>query len=457
MVFSSMFFLWIFLPIVILGYYCVGKKYKNFWLLIASLFFYAWGEPVYILLMLFSILFNYASAICLDKFSKKKAILLVSVFINLGMLGYYKYFGFVAGVFGVEGVSVVLPIGISFFTFQAMSYVIDVYRGHYPAERNILNVAIYISFFPQLIAGPIVNYKDIRQQIYCRKESLEKFAMGVRRFLYGLGKKVIISNTLAKSVDMIAEIDLQNVTWVMAWVLAVFYTLQIYYDFSGYSDMAIGLAKMFGFELKENFEYPYLSKSNGEFWRRWHISLGAWFREYVYIPLGGNRKGKGRTYINLGIVFLLTGLWHGANWNFLIWGIYHGVFCIMERLFLNDYLKKKNIAAHIYEIIVFVVGWIFFRFEDINIAIGYLLRMFLPWNYSENIDGIWQYINHRSCVIAILAILGCGWIQKLLGQRIAIEKLKGGKLELVFCTFMLICCLSLLMSNTYNPFIYFRF
>ena len=315
MVFSSFIFLWIFLPIVFIGYFLLQDKYKNIFLLLGSLIFYAWGEPLYILLMLFSILINYVFGILIDKDRPyRNLLLIISLIFNIGILGYYKYVGFLVEVINnltgrnIELPDVALPIGISFYTFQILSYIIDVYRGESSPQKNIINLALYISFFPQLIAGPIVKYKNINEQLINRKCTIEKTGEGIRRFIIGLGKKIIIANTVAKCADAIFALDLINVTGILAWMGAICYTLQIYYDFSGYSDMAIGLGRIFGFEFQENFRYPYLSASVQEFWQRWHISLGTWFREYLYIPLGGNRMGNIRTYINLFVVFCITGL-----------------------------------------------------------------------------------------------------------------------------------------------------
>ena len=330
MVFSSAVFLLVFLPIVFVCNCLIKKEYSNYLLLVSSLIFYAWGEPYLVLLMIASIIVNWAIGLMLTRTQNvvKKLILTVGIVCDLGILGYYKYAGFLAetvnGLAGKEILPVIeiaLPIGISFFTFQAISYVIDVYRGETDASRNIVNVALYISFFPQLIAGPIVKYRDINKQIENRTVKWYDVSDGFKRFIYGLGKKVLISNVLGLCVDTIYAYNITDIDAKTAWIGALAYTFQIYYDFSGYSDMAIGLGKMFGFNILENFNYPYLSKSITEFWRRWHISLGSWFREYVYIPLGGNRNGTARTYINLIIVFFLTGLWHGADMSFIIWGL----------------------------------------------------------------------------------------------------------------------------------------
>ena len=325
MLFSSMIFLWLFLPAVLIICRFLKLRQQNVFLLLASLLFYAWGEPRYVLLMLVSIGLNWGTGILLERFpERKKAVLWTSVALNLSLLGYFKYLGLLVRTLNhllrgreLEIPQIALPIGISFFTFQALSYVIDVYRGECRAQKNILDLALYISFFPQLIAGPIVKYRDVNDQIRNRTITPEKTAQGIRRFIYGLAKKVLVSNVLAQSADLIFALDMQEMTGTLAWMAAILYTFQIYYDFSGYSDMAIGLGKMFGFTFNENFNYPYMSLSIREFWRRWHISLSTWFREYVYIPLGGNRRGTVRTYVNLGIVFLLTGIWHGASYNFI--------------------------------------------------------------------------------------------------------------------------------------------
>lgn len=465
MVFSSMIFLWLFMPIVLIVYYVFGRSkiyIKNMILLLSSIFFYAWGEPVYIYLMILSIIFNYFFGLMINT-SSRKLFLFLDIFCNLAVLSYFKYCNFLIGIINflfqtnISDREIALPIGISFFTFQAMSYVIDVYREECPVEKNIFNVALYISFFPQLIAGPIIKYKDIGCQIKNRRETLDGIALGMRRFCYGLGKKVIISNALAEVVDKIAVMGIGNVNGSMAWIIVIFYSLQIYYDFSGYSDMAIGLGRIFGFDIPENFQYPYLSTSINEFWRKWHISLGTWFREYVYIPLGGNRKGSGRTYINLFIVFLLTGIWHGASWNFVFWGAYHGFFIIMERLGIDKILKKSSVFSHVYTVCVFGIGWIFFRFTSMRQGFAYLKRIFVPWKYTYAQYSIFEIVSHRAWMILILAIAGCGIVQGIAAKYFDIQRFKAGKLDLIYCTVIVWICFGLLAGNTYNPFIYFRF
>ena len=464
MVFSSLAFLWMFLPIVFAGYFVVPEKAKNIFLLLGSLFFYAWGEPKYILLMLASILIHYAIGILMEKFeAKKKAFLILAIFINIGLLGYFKYFNFLIEILNqcakrnLPSPGVPLPIGISFFTFQILSYVIDLYRGQYKAQKSLIRLALYISFFPQLIAGPIVQYKDMDSQLAHRVCTAEKTAWGIRRFIYGLGKKVIISNTVAQCVDMIYGLDYADVTGGLAWIAAILYTLQIYYDFSGYSDMAIGLGKMFGFEFRENFHYPYLSSSIQEFWQRWHISLGTWFKEYLYIPMGGNRKGELRTSIHLLLVFFLTGLWHGASFNFILWGLYHGLFQVVERLGFKKFLARHKAAAYGYTITVSVFGWVLFRADNLHQAGVMVKRMLLPWRYVETSLIMGKVFGNKTIFIIVAGILGCGFIQSVLGKAQLLEKGKNSYWEMVYCGAIFVLCIAMLASNTYNPFIYFRF
>lgn len=467
MLFSSMIFLWSFLPIVIVSNFRLKPEYSNILLLIASLVFYAWGEPLYVLLMLFSIVMNWLFGILISRASKQKTLLLAAcIILNLSLLGYYKYFDFFAGIvnrlLGFERIPLAhipLPIGISFFTFQIMSYIIDLYRGNCKVQRNILHLALYVSFFPQLIAGPIVRYSDIEKQLHTRKVTADKFALGLRRFIYGLGKKVILSNCMASIADHIFGLDFSELTTSVAWLGAIAYTLQIYYDFSGYSDMAIGLGKIFGFDFLENFKYPYLSRSIQEFWQRWHISLGTWFREYVYIPLGGNRKGLSRTYLNLFIVFFLTGMWHGASWNFIIWGLYHGMFQMIERLGFKHFLKKHNFVSHVYCLLIVVVGWVFFRAESLLSAVHYLLRMFLPWRYGFSpLLNISHMLTLRNCFFLTVAMIGSGLLQSIARAKTTCKgNWKFTWIELAYLSLILVYCFILLAAGTYNPFIYFRF
>lgn len=469
MVFSSMVFLWIFLPIVFVLSLVIRKpKYQNILLLIASLIFYAWGEPYYIVLLLVSILMNWIFGLLIAKYhSRAKLFLILAIVGNLGLLGYFKYADFIINTFNhvIPGLNLAfaeisLPIGISFFTFQAMSYIIDLYRGEIKVQKNLLYLALYISFFPQLIAGPIVKYRDIESQIENRKVTVSGMTSGMRRFIYGLGKKVIISNLIAEACDNLFEMDLNQMTGGMAWLCAITYTLQIYYDFSGYSDMAIGLGRMFGFEFLENFNYPYISSSIREFWRRWHISLGSWFRDYLYIPLGGNRKGKVRTYLNNLIVFFCTGLWHGASWNFVGWGLYHGLFIILERLGLGRVLDKSKILSRVYTMIVVMVGWVFFRAEDMELGLAITRRMFLPWMYTNTDAILGTLVGTQATIAIILGIVGCGILQAVFstGKRKELAvRWKGSTAEAVWCGMVLFASIVLLANNTYNPFIYFRF
>lgn len=400
MVFSSSTFLFIFLPVTLFSYYLFRKEIRNIWLLICSLFFYAWGEPKYVFLMLASILANYCFGILLEKariaqgntgtvgrnHARAKVILLLAIVFNLALICYFKYAGFavrtVNGWFhtDIPVKAVALPIGISFFTFQNLSYVIDVYRGE-KAQHNILDLALYISLFPQLIVGPIVRYTDISEQLRNRTESLEKVYSGTILFMIGFSKKVLIADQIALLANQIFEHD--GYSTLAAITGAVAYTLQIYFDFSGYSDMAIGLGRMFGFEFNKNFVYPYRSLSIREFWRRWHISLSTWFRDYVYIPLGGSRVKTGRIYLNLIIVFALTGLWHGASWNFVAWGLYYGVLLIIERAWLGKILDKAPKAVcHIYSLTVIIFGWILFRSDGFMSALRYIRNIFYFSNHA---------------------------------------------------------------------------
>ena len=470
MLFSSMIFLWLFLPVVFISYYLIKIEYRNVLLLIASIIFYAWGGVSYTLIMFSSIIINYIFALLIDKSIvennklKKKIYLALCIVINLSILGYFKYTDFAISI--INSISkkelkkkknIVLPIGISFYTFQALSYVIDVYREHNKAQKNIINLALYISFFPQLIAGPIVKYHDIDTQITERTENLENINYGIKRFIYGLSKKVILANMFALSCDEILKQPIGDIGTALAWLAAVLYTLQIYYDFSGYSDMAIGLGHMFGFKFLENFNYPYISKSVQEFWRRWHISLSTWFKEYLYIPLGGNRKGKYFTYLNLLIVFFATGLWHGASFNFILWGLWHGFFLIIERVFLGRLLEKNKLKLlnHIYVILVFVLGWVLFRANNLAHALELYKLMF---SYKESFYTLRYFFYPQTQVCFIFGLLFSGIFQSLFPKiKIAIFSSKVYLLESIIQFILLFICIMYLVNGTYNPFIYFRF
>ena len=382
MLFSSLVFLWIFLPVVLVLYRFLPGRGKNALLLAASLFFYAWGEPVYILLMLGSITLNYLGGLALAPLSgRRRALVLAAVVAaNLLLLGYYKYYGFaadtLAGLFGRQVLpmrDIALPLGISFYTFQAMSYVIDLYRRRIEPQKSWFLLALYISFFPQLVAGPIVRYTDVEAQLRRRTVTTEGFAFGVKRFLYGLSKKVILANCFAAKADEVFALAPDQVGTALAWLGALYYGLQIYYDFSGYSDMAIGLGAMFGFTFPENFDYPYLSSSIGEFWRRWHMTLSSWFKEYLYIPLGGNRKGQLRTLFNVCVVFLATGLWHGANWQFVAWGAWYALLQVLERTVLKKPLEKApRPLARAYTLLCVLFGWVIFRAPGLRAGLLWL-------------------------------------------------------------------------------------
>ncbi len=474
MVFSSILFLWALFPVILVTYYLPlprskaehRLKFQNFMLVVFSLFFYAWGEPKYIFLMLFSVLINFSFGLLIEQKKQKSLLLAFCVAANLLLLGYFKYFNFFVEIWNqlagstaqLSVKTVALPIGISFYTFQALSYVVDVYRGENRAQKSFLYMMLYISFFPQLIAGPIVKYHDIEQQIEDRRVTPDDFCYGIKRFIFGLGKKVILSNTFAEVVDLAFAYHPANLSRRLLWGTAILYMLQIYFDFSGYSDMAIGLGKMFGFSFQENFLLPYTATSIRDFWRKWHVSLSSWFREYVYIPLGGNRKGTVRTYINLVAVFFLTGIWHGAGWTFIIWGFYHGFFNILERCFLGKWMGKGrwNILEHIYTLFVVLIGWVIFRAPTFSYALDYIRYMFVPHECMLQAE---RFFSTKVTLYMIIGILGSGIVQRLLRQknfrfaadsRISLAGMAG---------YMAVMWLSLmlLVNNTYNPFIYFRF
>lgn len=383
MVFSSLIFIFIFLPLVLVSYYIAPKRLRNTIILLASLIFYAWGEPVYILLIMVSILINYIGALLIGKYisdkEKSKFIFITLLLIDISILFFFKYYGFAIESLGsilglnLQIKNIALPLGISFYTFQQVSYIADVYMQKTKPQRNLIDFAAYITMFPQLIAGPIVKYNDVYKQLDNRKESINKFGEGVQRFIVGLGKKVILANNIGLIWSQVKEIPLNDLSVVLSWIGIIAFTLQIYFDFSGYSDMAIGLAKMFGFDFLENFDYPYISKSITEFWRRWHMSLGGWFREYIYIPLGGNKKGALIQVRNLFIVWFATGLWHGASVNFIVWGLYFGTILFIEKLYLKNLLKRiPSIFSHIYTLLIVIIGWVIFDMNTLPSAIHYI-------------------------------------------------------------------------------------
>lgn len=454
MVFSSIVFLFYFLAFVLGIYYLIPKRYKNIVLLAASLIFYSWGEPVYVLLMLFSAFFNYECGILLERTRLKKLCLVFNIAVNIGLLVYFKYTNLFLSTFGLSLADIALPIGISFYTFQALSYTIDVYRGKTEVQRSLLLFTLYLSLFPQLIAGPIVRYNEIESQLKTRRHTSEMFMDGVCRFCAGLCKKVIIANGIGKLWTTISAMDMSEITMAWAWMGAVSFAIQIYFDFSGYSDMAIGLGKMLGFSFPENFKYPYMSKSITEFWRRWHISLSSWFKEYLYIPLGGNRAGAARQYINIFIVWLLTGLWHGASWNFVLWGLYYAVLLIIEKLFILKYIKPMGKLAHIYAMFFVLLGWVIFAIDDIGTAGKYIGAMFdISHTGFSDREFLFTLISNLS-LFFIAAVTATG-IPKIIYSRFLTGKLSVIKYAAAVVGFII--CVAYLTDDTFNPFLYFRF
>ena len=469
MLFSSMTFVFVFLPIVLLLYLVTKKELHNPILLIASILFYAWGEPKYLAIMLMTILVNYCGALLIEKATNhKKLYLVLTIMANLGFLVYFKYFNFIIANtnslfhLNISALDVVMPIGISFYTFQALSYVIDVFRGEVKAQKDIYKLALYICLFPQLIAGPIVKYHDVEEQIDSREVNFDKVAFGVKRFIIGLSKKVLIANTMGAIADKIFIQDPHTFSHATAWLGSIAYSFQLYFDFSGYSDMAIGLGLIFGFKFMENFNYPYISKSITEFWRRWHISLSTWFKQYVYISLGGNRAGKLKTLRNLGIVFLLTGIWHGAEWTFVVWGIWHGFFIIVEKILnIKEFDSKPhswyvNVLRHIYCILAFVIGWVMFRADNMKYAWDYLMNMFglLHLQPEKFLYEMNYYVDNIEILTFIVALLCC----VPLFRNILEVKNKPAK-AFINLWLLVIFFLSTITiaASTYNPFIYFRF
>ncbi len=466
MLFSSITFLYYFLPIVIILYFISPSKLRNTVILISSLVFYGFGEPRFLPLIIATILIGYGLGLLMETTKSKAAknvLVAFLVVISLGILGYYKYTDFfistVNGVLNKEIplLHMALPIGISFYTFQMMSYVIDVYRGDVKAQKNIINLATYIIMFPQLIAGPIVRYKDIEVSLTSRVHSSQKISDGIRRFVIGLGKKVLIANTLGMLVEAYKVTESPSVIYV--WLYAMAASLQIYFDFSGYSDMAIGLGKLMGFEFPENFNYPYVSGSVTEFWRRWHMTLGQWFRDYLYIPLGGNRVSKLRWIFNIFVVWMATGLWHGASWNFVIWGLYFAVLLMLEKLFLLNQLKKTKIIGHIYLILLVVISFVIFDGTDIGESVSNMARMFCMGKVPVwTMESMFMLLNYGPLIL--LAIIGATGL-----PAFAMKKLCANKnvakyiniLEPIFIGLLLIICTGCLVNGSFNPFLYFRF
>ena len=471
MVFSSLVFLCIFLPVVFVLHCIIPSiKARNILLIIASLLFYSFGEPVYVILMVASALANYLCALAVKRFNPK-VVITITVIINIGTLCVFKYAGFFVETcnawFGanIPMPQITLPVGISFFTFQALSYVIDVYRGNVGVQKNFAKVLLYISFFPQLIAGPIVKYRDIAEEIDHRIVSIRESAPGLRRFIVGLGKKVIIANTMAACADDIFSRDLSEINILVAWIGAVAYLMQIYFDFSGYSDMAIGMGRMFGFHFKENFNYPYIATNIKEFWRRWHISLSSWFKEYVYIPLGGNRKGKARTVVNKLIVFFLTGLWHGANWTFVVWGMFHGLIQLLEEV-APGLRRLPRVIGHIYLMVIVTVGFVIFRADTIFYGFGMIGKMFGGFSFTDSSMSLaLQQLTPHFIIMLAAAVAFCGPLEKLANRikcdsdKVALSgKIAGLQIISYFVAFALLAwCMIRLSGGAYNPFIYFRF
>lgn len=468
MLFSSMTFVFMFLPIVCAAYLLARKELQNYILLIASVVFYAWGEPRYLAIMFLTVLINYVGANYISNSKTllhRKLLLAATIVADLSFLFYFKYFNFVVDNINtafnsnLNFIDVIMPIGISFYTFQALSYVVDVYRGEVEVQKDIYKLALYICLFPQLIAGPIVKYHDVAEQISNREATFDKVVYGAKRFIIGLSKKMLIANTLGGVADKIFSQPVEQFDTLTAWTGAIAYSFQLFYDFSGYSDMAIGLGSIFGFKFLENFNYPYISKSITEFWHRWHISLSTWFKEYLYIPLGGNRVSKARNYFNLFVVFLATGFWHGAAWNFIFWGLWHGMFIIIEKA--TNWHKKEggwllNATQHIYCILAFVIGWVMFRADNMSYACDYIKNMFglvhnhkILYKYAYYIDNIE--------IIAFIAAVLCAMpiFNKMLEVKYEHKFLHDG--INIWLMFLFILSSATIAASTYNPFIYFRF
>lgn len=460
MLFSSITFLYFYLPLVLCIYFIAPKKLKNFILLIASLVFYAWGEPRYVLIMLLSILLALVWGILIEKYRGQvlsKFFLGLSVFSSLGMLMLFKYADFfIYNINQVTGLSLgllrlTLPIGISFYTFQILSYTVDVYRGEVKAQKNLITLGTYIALFPQLIAGPIVRYSEIKKQLEERKHSIEGINTGIKRFIVGLSKKVIIANQLGELCELFKASQDKSLSFF--WLYALAFMLHIYFDFSGYSDMAIGLGKIFGFDFIENFNYPYIANSITEFWRRWHMSLGRWFRDYVYIPLGGNRVGKIRGYLNIFIVWSLTGFWHGAEWNFIIWGLMFAVLLIIEKAFLGKYLAKTKVFKHIYVLVLILLSFVIFDAASIKDALNYIKAMFGIASYPLVSEEFFYYIQSYG-VLLVMGIVGVTPLPKFLWKKFIKNNIY---IKTLASMILWIIVTAFLVDGSFNPFLYFRF
>lgn len=468
MVFSSVVFLYIFLPIMLLVYFIVPKKFKNAVMIIASLIFFAWGEIRYIFIMLILAVMDYFCGKKIDKYfdnkNKKRLYLGIDVGVNLLILFFFKYADFIISNinlitgFNIPLLNIPLPIGVSFNTFQSLSYIIDVYRGTVKCEKSFYNYLTYTTLFPQIIAGPIVRYETVDEELVDKKISMNNFTKGMKRFILGLGKKVLIANNVGKLWSIIESGSYITLSPALAWLGLVAFALQIYFDFSGYSDMAIGLANIFGMNFDENFNYPYISKSITEFWRRWHITLSSWFKDYIYIPLGGNRKGLAKQIRNILIVWFLTGAWHGASWNFILWGLYFGVILILEKMFLLKFLEKiPAIFRHIYTIFLVLISWLIFAFEDLGKIGEYFKALFnFNYSYSYNSEGIY-YLKNYAIIIIIGIILSTPIITKLLKKMETKNKLLPSLITSFIYIAIFIFSTSYLVSDSFNPFLYFRF
>lgn len=467
MVFSSLEFMFFYLPITLIVYYAAPQKFRNVWLLLISLVFYGWGEPVYVLLMLFTIAVSYGCGLLQDKFKDNRSIsrnfMLLAIIVNLAILAYFKYSNFfidnlhmIPALSWLPSVNVELPIGISFYTFQTLSYNIDLYRNDGAVQKNVISFGVFAGMFPNLLAGPILRYRDVNEQVMRRKHSVNMFASGVRTFMAGLMKKLLLANTAGQLWTNIRALPGVQMSALDAWLGVLMFSFQIYFDFSAYSDMAIGLGRMLGFSFIENFNYPYISKSITEFWRRWHISLSTWFREYVYIPLGGNRKGKFKMYRNLAIVWLLTGFWHGASWNYVLWGVYFGILLMLEKGFLLKKLEKLPVAVgHIYALVAVFFSWWLFTFENIGAGIKHLTYMFGAGGGGLVDSGAVYTLLHALPLIAIM-IIGSTPLPKNLWYKYKDTKFLRIATPVCIVLFMGLCT-AYMVDNTYNPFLYFRF
>lgn len=471
MVFSSLLFLFRFLPVVLAVYYILPRRFRNLVLFISSLVFYAWGEPVYIVLILFSTVTDYLAGMAVSYYKKrglnKRAFVAVmcSAVVNLSLLGFFKYASFfieninrLAG-FDIHVIQVALPVGISFYTFQTMSYTIDVYRGDAKVQKDFIAFGAFVALFPQLVAGPVVRYKTVAGQLKSRNETVDLFCTGIFRFITGLGKKVLIANQMGMLWEEIAAMDNGSLATATAWLGVLAFTFEIYFDFSGYSDMAIGLGAMFGFSFPENFDYPYESKSITEFWRRWHISLGTWFREYVYIPLGGNRKGIGRQLINISIVWFLTGLWHGAYWNFILWGVYYGILLVIEKLLWKRLLiKLPAVIKHIYTMVAVIFGWSLFAWQDMADSTVFMKTMFLQAGV-EFVNKQTMYLAYSYLGLLFIATVFSSSVPKriITGKLFPEGTTKRGFAGMAFVAAISVACIAMLVNSSYNPFLYFRF